>query len=93
MAVAIVSATQSTPALLALLPSLTRLTLVHLSAPIPVHRLTDKSPLLELSFNPWLAEPAWGREWALERAAWGRWVYLKVLECHDCGLMSEELQG
>jgi len=93
-AVAIVSAALSSPALLALPPSLTRLALVHLSAPIPVHRLPDKCPLLEfldISFNPWLAEPAWGRERALERVAWGRWAYLKVLGCRDCGITLEEL--
>ena len=94
-AIAIVSAALSTPALLALPPSLTRLALVHLSAPIPVHRLPDKCPLLEfldISFNPWLAEPAWGRERALERVVWGRWEYLKVLGCRDCGITSEELR-
>lgn len=94
-AVAIVSATLSIPVLLALPASLTRLALVHLSAPIPVHRLPDKCPLLELldiSYNPWLAEPAWGGERALDRVAWGRWAYLKVLGCRDCGVISEELR-
>jgi len=94
-AVAVVSTSLSIPALLALPPSLTRLALVHLSAPIPVHRLPDKCPLLELldiSFNPWLAEPAWGEERALERVAWSRWAYLKVLGCRDCGITSEELR-
>lgn len=94
-AVAIVSATLSIPALLALPPSLTRLALIHLSAPIPIHRLPDKCPLLEfldMSFNSWLAEPAWGGEQALERVAWGRWAYLKVLACRDCGITSEELR-
>ena len=94
-AVAIVSATLSIPALLALPPSLTRLALVHLSSPIPVHRLPDKCPLLEfldISFNSWLAEPAWGEERAVERVAWGRWAYLKVLGCRDCGITSEELR-
>lgn len=47
-AVAIVSTTLSIPVILALPSSLTRLALVHLSAPIPVHRLPDKCPLLEL---------------------------------------------
>ncbi|KAH9996779.1 hypothetical protein BJV77DRAFT_908163, partial [Russula vinacea] len=94
-AVAIVSATLSIPVLLALPASLTRLALVHLSAPIPVHRLPDKCPLLEfldISYNPWLAEPAWGGEQALDRVAWGRWAYLKVLGCRDCGVISEELR-
>jgi hypothetical protein len=93
-AVAIVSTTLSIPVLLALPSSLTRLALVHLSAPIPIHRLPDKCPLLELldiSYNPWLAEPAWGEERALERVEWGRWAYLKVLGCRDCGVTLEEL--
>jgi hypothetical protein len=94
-AVAIVSTTLSIPVLLALPSSLTRLALVHLSAPIPIHRLPDKCPLLELldiSYNPWLAEPAWGRERALERVEWGRWEYLKVLGCRDCGVTLDELR-
>ena len=94
MAVAIVSTTLSIPVLLALPSSLTRLALVHLSAPIPIHRLPDKCPLLELldiSYNPWLAEPAWGVDRPLERVEWGRWAYLKVLGCRDCGITLEEL--
>jgi hypothetical protein len=94
-AVAIVSTTLSIPVLLNLPSSLTRLALVHLSAPIPIHRLPDKCPLLELldiSYNPWLAGPAWGRERALERVEWGRWAYLKVLGCRDCGVTLEELK-
>jgi len=94
-AVAILSTTLSIPVLLALPSSLTRLALVHLFAPIPIHRLPDKCPLLELldiSFNPWLAEPAWGEERALDRVEWGRWAYLKVLGCRDCGFTLEELR-
>ena len=94
-AVAIVSATLSIPVLLALPSSLTRLALIHLSAPVPVHRLPDKCPLLDfldISYNPWLAEPAWGGERALERVAWGRWAYLKVLGCRESGVTSEELR-
>lgn len=94
-AVAIVSTTLSIPVILALPSSLTRLALVHLSAPIPIHRLPDKCPLLELldiSYNPWLAEPAWGEERALDRVEWGRWAYLKVLGCRDCGFALEELR-
>jgi hypothetical protein len=93
-AVAIMSTTLSIPVLLALPSSLTRLALVHLSAPIPIHRLPDKCPLLEpldISYNSWLAEPAWGEERALERVEWGRWAYLKVLGCRDCGVTLEEL--
>jgi len=94
-AVAIVSTTLSIPIILALPSSLTRLALVHLSTLVPIHRLPDKCPLLELldiSYNPWLAEPAWGGERALERVAWGRWAYLKVLGCRECGVTLEELR-
>ena len=93
-AVAIVSTTLSIHVTLALPSSLTRLALLHLSTLIPIHRLPDKCPLLELldiSYNPWLAEPAWGGERAFERVAWGRWAYLKVLGCRDCGITLEEL--
>lgn len=92
---AIVSTALLIPALLALPPSLTRLALVHLSAPIPLHRLPDKCPLLEvldISYNLWLGEPAWGSERALERVAWQRWAYLKVLGCRECGITLEELR-
>lgn len=94
-AVAIVSTTLSIPVILALPSSLTRLALVHLSTLIPIHRLPDKCPLLEvldISYNPWLAEPAWGGERVLERVAWERWAYLKVLGCRECGIILEELR-
>ncbi|KAH9981201.1 hypothetical protein BGW80DRAFT_1268995 [Lactifluus volemus] len=83
-ALAIVSTLLPIPTLLAFPPSLTRLALIRLSAPVPLHRLPDKCPLLEcldISYNWWLGEPAWGGERALERVAWNRWEYLKVLGC------------
>ena len=94
-ALAIVSTVLPTLTFLALPPSLTRLALVHLSAPVPLHRLPDKCPLLELldiSYNWWLGELVWGGERVLERVAWGRWEYLKILGCRDCGVTSEELR-
>ena len=94
-ALAILSTALPIPTLLALPPSVTHLALVHLSAPIPLHRLPDKCPLLEMldiSYNLWLAEPAWGGERALERVAWQRWAYLKVLGCRGCGIALEELR-
>jgi len=93
-ALAIVSAALPIHTLLALPPSVTRLALVHLSAPIPLHRLPDKCPLLEMldiSYNLWLGEPQSG-ERALERVAWQRWAYLKVLGCRECGIAVEELR-
>jgi hypothetical protein len=91
---AIVSAALSIPTFLALPPSITHLTLVHLSAPIPLHRLPDKCPLLEMldiSYNLWLGEPQSG-ERALERVPWQRWAYLKVLGCRGCGIALDELR-
>lgn len=91
---AIVSAALSIPTFLALPPSITHLALVHLSAPIPLHRLPDKCPLLEMldiSYNLWLGEPQSG-ERPLERVAWQRWAYLKVLGCRGCGIALEELR-
>ncbi|KAH9180648.1 hypothetical protein EDB89DRAFT_1900477 [Lactarius sanguifluus] len=73
----------------------TRLALVNLSAPVPLHRLPDKCPLLEvldISYNDWLGEPAWGGERALEKVAWQRWAYLKILGCRECGIALEELR-
>ncbi|KAH9063342.1 hypothetical protein EDB87DRAFT_169427 [Lactarius vividus] len=95
-ALAIMSATLSTPALLAFPPSVTHLALIHLSAPVPLHRLPDKCPLLEvldISYNPWLGEPAWGGERALEKVAWHRWAYLKILGCRECGIALGELRN
>ena len=94
-ALAIVSTLLPIPTLLAFPPSLTRLALIRLSAPVPLHRLPDKCPLLEfldVSYNWWLGEPAWGGERALERVRWSRWEYLKVLGCRGCGVTSEELR-
>lgn len=95
-ALAIVSTALPITSILALPPSITRLALVHLSVPIPLHRLPDKCPLLEMldiSYNLWLGEPAWGGERALERVAWQRWAYLKVLGCRGCGVALEELRN
>ena len=92
-ALAILSAALPIPTLLAFPPSVTRLALVHLTAPIPLHRLPDKCPLLEMldiSYNLWLGEPQSG-ERVLERVAWQRWAYLKVLGCRECGIALEEL--
>jgi hypothetical protein len=93
-ALAIVSAALPIPTLLAFPPSITHLALVHLSAPIPLHRLPDKCPLLEMldiSYNLWLGEPRSG-ERVLERVAWQRWANLKVLGCRECGITLEELR-
>ncbi|KAI0054155.1 hypothetical protein FA95DRAFT_1551962 [Auriscalpium vulgare] len=85
----------SVRALLALPPSLTALALVRLPTPVPVHRLQEKCPLLEvldLSFNEWLRTPMWGEERALQRVAWRSWGSLRVLGVRGCGLEREVLR-
>ncbi len=94
-ALAILSTALPVPTLLAFPPSITHLTLVHLSAPIPLHRLPDKCPLLEMldiSYNLWLGDQTWGGERALERVAWHRWAFLKVLGCRECEIAPNELR-
>ncbi|EMD37958.1 hypothetical protein CERSUDRAFT_122805 [Gelatoporia subvermispora B] len=81
--------------LFALPPTLTRLALVALPAPAPVHRLPRLVPLLEvldLSYNPWLARPtplAGAAERVLERVEWRRWGRLRVLGLRECGVGAE----
>lgn len=75
--------------------SLTHLALIHLPSAIPVYRLPDKCPLLEvldLSFNDWLKTPSWGEERAMQRVAWRRWTHLRILGCRGCGLDNEVLK-
>ncbi|OCH92232.1 hypothetical protein OBBRIDRAFT_886388 [Obba rivulosa] len=80
-------------ALFALPPTLTRLALVALPGPAPLHRLPRVAPLLEvldLSFNPWLARPAAGAaERVLDRVEWRRWGRLRVLGLRECGVGGE----
>ncbi|VDB83074.1 unnamed protein product [Peniophora sp. CBMAI 1063] len=91
-----------TPLPVRLLPSLpatlTRLSLVALPSPAPLHRLPGACPLLELldlSWNNWLAKPAWGEDTALARIRWDRWTRLRVLGVRETGLDgdSEVLKG
>ncbi|CDO68282.1 hypothetical protein BN946_scf184799.g9 [Trametes cinnabarina] len=71
---------------------LTRLALLALPTPTPVHRLPRICPLLEvvdLSYNPWLKEPPGGQstenlESILQRIEWGKWARLTVLGLRGC---------
>jgi hypothetical protein len=73
-------------------PALTRLALVRLSIPAPVHRLPERCPLLEmldLSYNDWLATPAFGEETVLARVRWTRWTRLRVLGLREAGFRTD----
>ncbi|KAL7283394.1 hypothetical protein ACG7TL_002824 [Trametes sanguinea] len=71
---------------------LTRLALLALPTPTPVHRLPRICPLLEvldLSYNPWLNEPPGGQvtensESILQRIEWQKWARLTVLGLRGC---------
>ncbi|KAI0035928.1 hypothetical protein K488DRAFT_82539 [Vararia minispora EC-137] len=70
---------------------LTRLALIHLPAPAPVHLLPERIPLLEvldLSFNDWLAaslSPTLGGRCM----RWIRWTRLRVLSVRGTGLQAD----
>ncbi|KAH9935025.1 uncharacterized protein B0H18DRAFT_496170 [Fomitopsis serialis] len=73
-------------------PTLTRLALLALPAPAPIHRLPRICPLIEvldLSFNNWLAQPHAGSKSVLERVEWDRWSHLKVLGLKETGVGEE----
>ena len=72
--------------------TLTRLALLAIPVPTPVHRLPRICPLLEvldLSYNPWLNDPPEGKgaasaESTLERTEWEKWARLRVLGLRQC---------
>ncbi|KAI0664801.1 hypothetical protein C8Q70DRAFT_13487 [Cubamyces menziesii] len=77
---------------------LTRLALLALPAPTPVHRLPRICPLLEvldLSYNPWLNEPPGGQagvensETFLQRIEWKKWARLRVVGLRGCEISSD----
>ncbi|KAF9484737.1 hypothetical protein BDN70DRAFT_849414 [Pholiota conissans] len=84
----LVSTRLSTSTMFSLPPTITRLALINLSTPIPVHRLPKLCPLivlLDLSYNNWLKTPASEGFKSLERTPWTRWrdmVLLGLRECH-----------
>ncbi|KAH9901392.1 hypothetical protein C8Q73DRAFT_742950 [Cubamyces lactineus] len=77
---------------------LTRLALLALPSPTPVHRLPRICPLLEvldLSYNPWLNEPPGGQagvensETILQRIEWKKWARLRVVGLRGCEISSD----
>ncbi|KAH9854236.1 hypothetical protein C2E23DRAFT_914859 [Lenzites betulinus] len=81
-------------------PVLTRLALVALPAPTPVHRLPRICPLLvvlDLSYNPWLNEPPGGQgaesasETVAQRVEWTKWARLRVLGLRGCDVPRDVL--
>lgn len=67
---------------LTLPPTVTHLVLIHITAPIALHRLPQTCPLLvllDLSFNEWLESPTIETEKSLARVDWSRWSQLQTL--------------
>lgn len=68
-------------------PTLTRLALINLSLPIPIHRLPKSCPLivlLDLSFNEWLKDPKSEGVESLEKTPWTRWKNMEILGLREC---------
>ncbi|ESK94514.1 hypothetical protein Moror_7981 [Moniliophthora roreri MCA 2997] len=73
-------------------PTITRLALINLHSPIPLHRLPGACPLLEildLSYNRWLQTMSDETSKSLERLDWRRWNYLRILGIRECGMSQE----
>jgi len=78
---------------LSLPPTITHLSLIHLTHPIPIHRLPPACPLLQfldLSFNGWLEHPSNEMMQSLGRVDWTRWSHLQTLGWRNC-FMSESM--
>ncbi|KAI0362106.1 hypothetical protein OH77DRAFT_1441328 [Trametes cingulata] len=93
----VLNAPVTTPTLFAFPLILTRLALLALPSPTPVHRLPRICPLLEvldLSYNPWLNEPPGGKgvensESIAQRIEWDKWARLRVLGLRGCDVPQE----
>lgn len=85
-ALAITNARVSSSPTLFFPPSITHLALIHVSSPLPLHRLVVKIPLLvflDLSYNDWLAtSEACTR--VLKEVPWSRLSSLRVLGLRGC---------
>ncbi|KAG6837295.1 hypothetical protein H0H93_011897 [Arthromyces matolae] len=71
-------------------PTITRMALINLPTPIPLHRLPNTCPLLivlDLSYNSWLSVID-DSDKAFERIDWGRWNTLNVLGLRECAISS-----
>lgn len=79
---AAISTRLSMSTMLTLPPTVTHLALIHVTAPIALHRLPQTCPLLvflDLSFNEWLESPTIETERSLARVDWSRWGELRTL--------------
>lgn len=84
----------ATSCLLSLPPSITRMALINLPTPIPLHRLPGTCPLLvllDLSYNTWLSSKTDSAEQHLGRVDWSRWNHLRVLGLRACYMSSQIL--
>ncbi|KAI0780927.1 hypothetical protein BD413DRAFT_501085 [Trametes elegans] len=100
-ALVVLAAALPAPTLFAFPPILTRLALLALPAPAPVHRLPRLCPLLEvldLSYNPWLNEPpgakgaAAAAETVVQRVEWAKLARLRVLGLRGCAVPRAEVE-
>lgn len=88
----LVSATFSMQSYLNFPPSLTRLALIDLSTPLPLHRLPGLCPLLlilDLSFNTWLCTSQTTlstEDTVFGMVDWQKWTSLQVLGLRQCGV-------
>ncbi|KAF9013906.1 hypothetical protein BDQ17DRAFT_1341708 [Cyathus striatus] len=80
--------------LLTLPPTLTHLALIDLPNPIPLHRLCNVCPLLQvldLSYNQWLTNCSKDVLNALDRIDWARWVHMRILGVRNCKIPEKVL--
>ncbi|KAG6874223.1 hypothetical protein C0995_003769 [Termitomyces sp. Mi166 len=80
----------ATSTLLSLPLTITRLALLGLSSPIPLHRLPNTCPLLsvlDLSYNCWLSVIE-DSDKAFEHVEWRRWSNLSILGLRGCAVSS-----
>jgi hypothetical protein len=71
--------------------TITRMALINLQAPLPIHRLPNVCPLLiflDLSYNQWMSKAGVGDK-LLERVTWSRLNRLEVLGLRGC-LINDE---
>jgi hypothetical protein len=78
-------------------PTLTRLALVDISTPLPIHRLPGLCPLLvvlDLSFNLWVcAKNTRGAGGTFGMVSWQKWANLQILGLRGCIVDETMLEG
>lgn len=87
----IISIHLPTTVFLTLPRTLSRLSLIGLPSPIPLHRLPQLCPImifLDLSHNAWLTTDTAAPSplYALGRVPWSKWDNLKVVALRNCGI-------